>query len=133
MSQPAPSSSSTRASTLFTVLVTKYYGIRNVSYWVTTDNGAALDGDIFYPRTVDDLPAPEYTGQQEGTKVSGAFSILRGSRTWPNAIISYKYPDAATQRLLEPIVNQTIGEWKRAAPYLNFQRLSNNPNDMVGS
>ncbi|KAF9557635.1 hypothetical protein CPC08DRAFT_44656 [Agrocybe pediades] len=47
----------------------EYYGIRNVSYWVTSDNVAVIDGDVLYPGTVDDIRARKYTGEGEGAEV----------------------------------------------------------------
>ena len=42
---------------------------------------------------------------------------------WPDATITYKYADAAAEAGLKTLVDQALGHWKDASPFLNFKML----------
>jgi len=101
-----------------------YYGIRNVSYWITKGNRAVIDGDVVYPGTVDDLLAHAYTGEdEETTEDRRALSVFRGPNTWPDATVIYKYDSNETDIRISPIMNVVIRDWQLRAPYLTFLQI----------
>ncbi|KAF4615156.1 hypothetical protein D9613_003380 [Agrocybe pediades] len=118
-----------------TIAIKDEYGhIREVAYWVNSDNEAVIDGDIIYG-SVDDLMANAHTteGEDRNSFERRSLSVFRGAKTWPRGMLVYKYKDEDTEHLLQHFVDEAIETWRRSAPYLKFRRLSNSaePKDGV--
>ncbi|KAI9837419.1 MAG: hypothetical protein M1837_002964 [Sclerophora amabilis] len=90
------------------------------------DGHAVVYGDIdlgpvelLYALQVDDS---QPTGNQPNSKSKRAHSILaRSGRTWPDAVLSYKYESIQTRNNLVTLVDQGIANWKAIVPWLEFQ------------
>ncbi|KDR69172.1 hypothetical protein GALMADRAFT_923492 [Galerina marginata CBS 339.88] len=108
-----------------------FYGVRNVSYWVTDDGLAVIDGDVIYG-TLEDLVAHNHTGQPPTNMTRRAHSIFRNENPWASATITYNFNSAATQRLLGSIVSGAIANWKATAPYLDFKQVANSATGQNG-
>lgn len=109
-----------------------HYGVRTVSYWVNDENDAIVDGDVIYPGNVDNLLAHAYTEDEETSNDPRAFSIFRGTESWPNSTVVYKFSSDATANQIGTLVNNAINAWKTRAPYLNFVRLANSAGGIAG-
>lgn len=92
------------------------FGDRQVSYFVTSNNLAVIDGDVVYG-PISSLLAH---GSGAKTKRKRAFS---GTPTWPNAEVKYRYDSASTASKIQNLVNDAINDWQGAAPWLRFTRL----------
>lgn len=105
------------------------YGVRNVSYWVTDDGLAVIDGDVIYG-TVQDLLAHSLTANPPNV-TRRAHSIFRTANPWAGATITYKFDSDCTENTLGvgAIVDGAIANWKATAPYLTFKKV---PNSGVG-
>ncbi|KAL9615548.1 MAG: hypothetical protein Q9167_000061 [Letrouitia subvulpina] len=92
------------------------FGDRQVSYFVTSNNLAVIDGDVIYG------PVSSLLAHRSGAKTKGkrAFS---GTPTWPNAEVKYRYDSASTASKIQNLVNDAISDWQSAAPWLRFTRL----------
>ena len=92
------------------------FGKRPVSYYVTSNNLAVIDGDVIYG------PVSSLLAASSGAKAKGkrAFS---GEPSWPNADVRYKYDSAATASKIKPLIDAAIDDWQTAAPWLRFTRL----------
>lgn len=90
------------------------FGNRPVSYYVTSNNLAVIDGDVIYG------PVSSLLSHSGSTrKEKRAFS---GQPAWPNANVIYKYDSASTASKIKPLVDAAIGDWQTAAPWLRFSR-----------
>lgn len=105
------------------------YGTRNVSYWVTDNGLAVIDGDVIYG-TVEDLLAHNLTANPPNI-TRRAHSIFRTANPWNGATITYKFDSDCTENAfgVGAIVNGAIANWKATAPYLTFKKV---PNSGVG-
>ena len=97
-------------------------GPRNVSYYISFNGLAIIDGDIVYG-TVDELLNDSIANDiAEPFLTRRAFTDPR--RAWPNANVIYKFIDADTQDRLAPRVDSATFTWRNLAPYVRFTRLS---------
>ncbi|KAF8908188.1 hypothetical protein CPB84DRAFT_1843643 [Gymnopilus junonius] len=101
----------------------RFYGSREVSYWVTDNGLAVIDGDVIYG-PVETLLGHGLAGHANATNItSRAHSVFAGASTWPSANIVYKFDSASTETLLSATVNGAIAKWKAVAPFLTFTKL----------
>ncbi|KAF9538869.1 zincin [Agrocybe pediades] len=119
-----------------TIVIKDEYGyVREVAYWVNSDNEAVIDGDIIYG-PVDALMANAYNGEFEDEDQNfferRAFSVFRGTETWPSGMVVYKYKDEDTEHLLQPFVTKAMETWTRSVPDVKFHRLQNSADRMDG-
>ncbi|KDR67385.1 hypothetical protein GALMADRAFT_283563 [Galerina marginata CBS 339.88] len=108
--------------TTFLPIQDHIYGARNVSYWVTDDGLAIIDGDVIYG-PVNDLVSRGLTGQNSISQRE--HSVFAGVKTWPSATITYKFDSDTTESILSGVVNGAIANWKAASPYLTFTKVAN--------
>lgn len=107
-----------RKNTTLILIKDPIYGTRNVSYWVTDDKLAIIDGDVIYG-SVDDLLSHSLPDPLAILKRTHSIR----ANTWPSATITYKFDSDATQTALGSIVNTAIDNWKKVAPYLKFTKV----------
>ena len=96
-----------------------FFGNRAVSYYVTSNGLAIIDGDVTYG------PVASLLAHSNGAKAKRAFS---GQPAWPNAEVKYKYDSATTASSIQTLVDDAIKDWQTAAPWLRFTRLPDSPN-----
>ena len=96
------------------------FGNRPVSYYVTSNNLAIIDGDVAYG-PVSSLIAHSSAAK---TKTKRAFS---GQPVWPNAEVRYRYDSATTASAIQHLIDDAINDWRTAAPWLRFTRLPHSP------
>jgi hypothetical protein len=105
-----------------------FYGTRNVSYFVTSNGLAIIDGDVVYG-TVQDLIQHTIENSTVGNvKAKRAFSA---SNVWPSPVITYKYDSDDTEQQLGSIVSEAIRRWNVGAPYLTFTAATPNGPDPI--
>jgi hypothetical protein len=115
--------------TLTTVTISDdNYGTRNVSYFVTSNGLAIIDGDVVYG-TVQDLL--QHTIENSTAGNANGKRAFSASNVWPSPVITYKYDSDDSERQLSSIVNEAIRRWNVGAPYLTFTRASPNGPDPV--
>ena len=114
--------------TLTTVTINdNFYGTRNVSYFVTSNGLAIIDGDVVYG-TVQDLLQHTIEDSTLGDiKAKRAFSA---PNVWPSPNIKYKYDFDDTERRIGSTVSEAIRRWNVGAPYVIFTAVS--PNGPLG-
>ena len=113
--------------TLSTVTIhDDFYGTRNVSYWVTSNNLAIIDGDVVYG-TLQDLL--DHTIKTPTTGISKAKRAFSAPNVWQAPIVIYKYDSDDTERRISSIVNEAIQRWNVGAPYIAFTATSPNGAD----
>jgi hypothetical protein len=83
-----PTNKTFRAITIFDEL----YGLRNVSYWITSSGLAIVDGDVVYG-TEEELLSNEFN-EPTLVVVKCAFS---GPGVWPAATVTFKYSSDAAE------------------------------------
>jgi hypothetical protein len=110
--------------TLTTVTISDdFYGTRNVSYFVSSNGLAIIDGDVVYG-TVQDLL--QHTIENSTAGNAEAKRAFSASNVWPSPNITYKYDSDDTERRIAPIVIEAIRRWNVGAPYLTFSAVSPN-------
>lgn len=107
-----------RKNTTLILIKDPIYGTRNVSYWVTDDKLAIIDGDVIYG-SVDDLLSHSLPDPLAILKRTHSIR----ANTWPSATITYKFDSDATEATLGSIVSTAIDNWKKVAPYLKFTKV----------
>ena len=109
-----------------------FYGTREVSYWVTDNGLAIIDGDVIYG-PIDTLFSHSLLGNATANLTARAHSVVVGQgHTWPSANIMYKFDSASTETLLSATVNGAIAKWKAVAPYLTFTKVANSATPQNG-
>ena len=101
----------------------EFYGLRTVTYTETDSGLAIIDGDVLYG-TVEQLKAKQANDSIRDTFQKRAFSLKKA--IWPNAQITYKYENDATERLVGDVARQGIRQWTNALPWLRFTQVSPN-------
>ncbi|KAI9889449.1 MAG: hypothetical protein M1814_005312 [Vezdaea aestivalis] len=94
------------------------YGLRNLSYFVTSTGDAIIDGDVVYGTEAELLSRRV----NATTVVARAHSVFAAS-AWPGSTLLYKYFDCETEKTLSTIVDAAISRWKLKSPYLQFIQL----------
>lgn len=106
----------------------EYYGLRNVSYTVTSNGLAVIDGDVIYG-TFDDLLAHDSRLSVPDIISTKSFSVRTA---WPGANILYKFDSPATAAVLQSTVSTAISRWKSVASYLTFTEQPDSTTPMNG-
>ncbi|KAH8683000.1 hypothetical protein BGZ60DRAFT_524342 [Tricladium varicosporioides] len=111
-------------------IVDSTYGHRNISYWLSPDGNAVVDGDVIYG-TEKELLLNRVKQNDPQTLQQRAFST---SASWPGGIVTWKFDSTATETQWLAHVTAAIGIWTAptAAPYLTFRRLPNDARDQAG-
>jgi hypothetical protein len=113
--------------TLTTVTISDdLYGTRNVTYFVTSNGLAVIDGDVVYG-TIGDLI--EHTIENSTTGTVNAKRAFSASNIWQQAVIAYKYDSDATERRIDSFVSEAIQRWNAGAPYVTFKQTFPNGAD----
>ena len=92
------------------------FGNRPVSYYITSNNLAVIDGDVTYG------PVSSLFAHSSGAKAK-AKRAFSGQPVWPNAEVRYRYDSATTASKIQNLINDAINDWRTAAPWLRFTRL----------
>ncbi|KAL5331439.1 hypothetical protein ACEPPN_000969 [Leptodophora sp. 'Broadleaf-Isolate-01'] len=104
------------------------YGHRDVSYFLTRDSIAIIDGDIIFG-TEGELLAHQ-ANQSAHDDIRGlAFSA---PAPWPEATITWKFDSTTTEANLGAEVGVAIARWEVSAPFLNFRQIPNSPTSQSG-
>jgi hypothetical protein len=96
------------------------YGLRNVSYWITSTGLAVIDGDVVYG-TEEELLSKEFNE----TALIVEKRAFSAPSIWPAATITFRYNSDAAETAVSAVVNAAIAVWTTAAPYLTFTQLAN--------
>jgi hypothetical protein len=129
-----PMQSATEGNDLYTTsfavleIEDDFYGLRNVSYTVTSTGLAVIDGDVIYG-SIEELLA--HDSRLSATNGVGT-KALSVRRPWPGATIPYKFNSQNTANLLQGTVSTAISRWTNVAGYLSFPRLPNSATPMNG-
>lgn len=97
------------------------YGVRNVSYYVTSTGHAVIDGDVLYG-TEEEL-LQNSLGNRATVRVRSV--SIRSDMRWDNGNVIYKYTSNEVETKVKSIFEGAIQRWSTAAPYLRFTKLAN--------